>query len=829
MSHFIYVRYGIKQLFMVIFKLVETKNYLSYIKLYEGEKEMFEDYKIQIVKYEHHIIEKSKEVRLFYIVDGICTINAFKQKLELENTDIYLVNANEHIDMKMHKNTMIACIFVDYYLLCNILHMNKAIFYVNSQGEAGYKYTKLVKLVQDLLISYADNSDEDACKEKGLFYLLLDCLKKNFMVKDSENIESNRIQKMMGYIHGNFRENINLNEIADEMFLSVSATSRLFKRETGENFASYVKKLRLEFVKSQLSLSDESITKIALKSGFTTPSAMNKIFRVEVGVTPGEYRKLYSKKIKELSVEQDKKQMYQILLTEKLLHEKEKSGTIRIKVNVADMQLEKKWQNRLLNVGPIYALEGANIQNQVISLVRNLKVEYIRVWNVFSKQLMMYDSVHKKYNYAFIDEILDFCVDNKMKLFIDLRQRKDVALASESEEIYSYENSIIFESEEEWKNVLENVLEHMVRRYGQDIVGQWIFEFSFFLNERPYYVSEDYSSGVVWEQGYKIVKRIIPEAKIAGPGVIPSVDNEFTKMVVKSFLELPNPPDIFTSFHFPYVDVGEVKENYAYKSQLKKIGNKDFLSMQIDWLKNLLKENNYKGQFWITEWGNSLANRNYVQDSCFKGTFIVENVLKNYKKLDVMGIFYASDLINVFLDSNTILSGSNGLISRNGIHKPSYYVYMFLDNMGKHQIMHMDNCIITAEDEGDIRILCCNNKALGPKYFLTQENSYKPQDLKKIYVNRESKSLEIELQFIENHTYTIRQNILNEEKGSILDKWIAFGCDQELSREDIEYLKQTAVPEIISEKKKTINGSLRLGMKLEPNEIRMIMIRKDGK
>ncbi len=685
------------------------------------------------------------------------------------------------------------------------------------------------KLLQDLLIIYADNSQEDPCKEKGFFYLLIDYLKKNFLIVASEDSGDNRIQKMMEYIESNFRENISLNEIADELFLSVSAASRLFKRETGENFASYVKQLRLEFVKGQLSLSDEAITKIALRSGFATPSAMNKIFRAEVGMTPGEYRKLYSKQIKELPMEHYKKQMYQILLTEQLFKENEKDDTKRIKVNCSEMQLEKKWQNRLLNVGPIYALEGANIQNHISSLVRNLHIEYIRVWNVFSKQLMMYDSLHKKYNYAFIDEILDFCVDNKMKLFIDLRQRKDVAMASESEEIYSYENSIIFQSEEEWQDVLQNVLKHMVRRYGQDIIGQWIFEFSFFANERPYYVSEDYNSGAVWEKGYEIVKRIIPEAKVAGPGVIPSGDNEVTKDIVKSFLKLPSPPDIFTSFHFPYVTVDEIKDNYAYKSQLKKIGNKEFLTMQIDWLKTLLIDNNYKGEFWITEWGNSLANRNYVQDSCFKGSFIVENILQNYNKLNVMGIFYASDLINVFLDSNTILSGSNGLISRNGIRKPSYYAYMFLDNMGKYQMTHMDNCIITAEDEGDIRILCCNNKALGPKYFFTKENSYKPQDLKRMYVDREVKNLEIELQFTENSTYTIRQNILNEKKGSILDKWIAFGCDQELSREDIEYMKQTAVPEIISEKKKTINKSLRLGVQMEPNEIRLIIIRRDGK
>ena len=40
----------------------------------------------------------------------------------------------------------------------------------------------------------------------------------------------------------------------------------------------------------------------------------------------------------------------------------------------------------------------------------------------------------------------------------------------------------------------------------------------------------------------------------------------------------------------------------------------------------------------MTDWGFSLANRNYVQDSCFRGTSILEDVLKCQREWTRWGV-----------------------------------------------------------------------------------------------------------------------------------------------------------------------------------------------
>lgn len=280
--------------------------------------------------------------------------------------------------------------------------------------------------------------------------------------------------------------------------------------------------------------------------------------------------------------------------------------------------------------------------------------------------------------------------------------------------------------------------------------------------------------------------------------------------------------------HFPYSPENTLGAISIYQKQYRKVTSRTFLSDEVLYIRKTLEENSFQGEYWITDWGNSLANRNYVQDSCFRAAFIAENVLRTQEHVGAMGIFYASDLINLFSDSNTVLSGSAGLLSRHGICKPAYYAYRFLSRLGKYRITQTENCIVTAEHTGDIRILCFNNKALGPKYYLAEENTYRPNELDSLFVNSDPLCMELILTYPDDEEIiVVRQKILNTVKGSILDKWISFDCAVNLTRSDMEYLEKTSMPEIIAERMVPVNRTLQISIKMEPNEIRLITITRE--
>ena len=109
-------------------------------------------------------------------------------------------------------------------------------------------------------------------------------------------------------------------------------------------------------------------------------------------------------------------------------------------------------------------MASANMQKQVLFLAGKLDIEYVRIWNLFSPRMMIGEA---PYNFTFVDEILDFCVDNRLKVFLDLSQRKVVALASEKKAIFSSDERTDFESEKEWSNLLGAFLTHIRRRYHE--------------------------------------------------------------------------------------------------------------------------------------------------------------------------------------------------------------------------------------------------------------------------------------------------------------------------------------------------------------------------
>src|SRR5699024_8451656 len=89
----------------------------------------------------------------------------------------------------------------------------------------------------------------------------------------------------------NFQEDINLSRIAQEFWLNPSYLSRQFKYHVGINITEFITRQRLNFAKILLTITDKSISEIALEAGYNNISYFNTVFKNQVGITPGQYRK----------------------------------------------------------------------------------------------------------------------------------------------------------------------------------------------------------------------------------------------------------------------------------------------------------------------------------------------------------------------------------------------------------------------------------------------------------------------------------------------------------------------------------------------------------
>lgn len=102
---------------------------------------------------------------------------------------------------------------------------------------------------------------------------------------------TDKITKIVQYLHLHYRDPINLNMLAEQFRLSRPYISRLFKLQTGQNFTDYVHTLRIHRALSLLATTDMSILDISTDVGFEHSSTFNRVFKKVMGITAQAYRK----------------------------------------------------------------------------------------------------------------------------------------------------------------------------------------------------------------------------------------------------------------------------------------------------------------------------------------------------------------------------------------------------------------------------------------------------------------------------------------------------------------------------------------------------------
>ena len=163
---------------------------------------------------------------------------------------------------------------------------------------------KLVLMAKSLL-DQQGNSDETSENEIALLEQikkfegidqLIDWIKEFFSnVFDVANSKNKRqfnsiINYVIGNIEKNYMNEIELNGMAQKLFISANYLSTLFKKETGIPFKSYLTNYRLNKAKKLLLDPQYKIYQVANLVGYENEEYLCRLFKSNFGVTCKEYR-----------------------------------------------------------------------------------------------------------------------------------------------------------------------------------------------------------------------------------------------------------------------------------------------------------------------------------------------------------------------------------------------------------------------------------------------------------------------------------------------------------------------------------------------------------
>lgn len=101
----------------------------------------------------------------------------------------------------------------------------------------------------------------------------------------------NEVATVKNYIYQHYNEDLNLETLAEKVYLSSGYLSFIFKKETGMNLNRFIRVVRMEKARELLCNTNMKVAQVSEETGFSNVSYFCRSFREYYGSSPESYRK----------------------------------------------------------------------------------------------------------------------------------------------------------------------------------------------------------------------------------------------------------------------------------------------------------------------------------------------------------------------------------------------------------------------------------------------------------------------------------------------------------------------------------------------------------
>lgn len=752
----------------------------------------------------------------FVILEGCLDLNSDTISLCLNSNDIYFVDQICDIHGYLRSDSKVLIVSFSPAFLSPYIPGYPAKITVNSVLSPSQNYRSLLQLLLELSYYYfTDNTDLHhiiICAHKILIEL-----KEHFTSVTDVPAEcsgnSDRISNITQYISENYRHSITQADMARHLYLSPQHCSRLFKQYFHMTFLEYLNYVRLQHVLEDFQHTDQSITQIAYENGFPNLTSFHRVFKKHLHVTPSKYRMQYltlehsgefnaHPEETSLSLQNVEQYMQQLQISLQAQEDSAHFETLVFSTQTSG-NIFPSW-NSILNIGLLSNCLTHKFHIQLSDLQHQLHYRYIRFHGLLDDTIMPLIPHTQKLNFQNIDTVFDFFKELCLTPFIEI------------------------ESSSMSLDRLQPFLRHCIHRYGIQAMQDWHFEICLDSSDL---LSNGYEDETLFSQyvtHYRacsaFIKSLMPQAKVGGPAfhavVSPSIFNNFLQKIASENLQL----DFISICLFPYIfPESSSEKNFSEDTVI--LGDEQLMYNRAIKICSVLKRSAYKNtNLFVSEYFFSVSPRNHLNDSCFQAAFILKTLLELPDCFAGFGYYRSLDISEYYSDISTPLYGGPGLITKDNIMKPSYYAHQFLNYMRGELIEKGDGYILTRTAPNNYALLLYYYVHPVSSFLLQVEEEHSPLFSEKFFPKCAKKSFDITLNALQSASYLVRQYVLSQKHGSVLDAWIRLGTASYLSVSDIQYLRNISVPQRSMSTVHTNHSALSFSVGLSPFEIKYIEI-----
>ena len=763
---------------------------------------------------------------LYYVIYGGMTLTGART-VTLPAEGFLAFNRDEAHRYALAPDSLAVCIELDQSALLEVTR-NPLLAFACDSADCGKEDADALRYqVKRLLHAYTYPNEQNRIRYLRQLYDVMLLLVARFAVpqageeapRDPE--AEDRKNAILEYIQLGYAGPISLQDLGDRLHLSISYLSKYIKNMLGTGFVEYVNDLRLYHAVRDLTGTDRSMTRIAVDNGFSSLNSFNRVFQGKYGMSPTEYRRQQAKSEDEAKAErQGRRHVQQLVKYFRDYPVPAGQGQISVRQANVDVgqhsPLKRIWRH-YYSIGNSADLLDSQVREHLLILKKELDINKVAIWSLFAKEMLV--DVHaSQYNFSRVDSVLDFLTDNNITPVIDFAMHPKELYSGGEDPIYYKQDSLEFRNAAQYARLVGSFVKHCINRYGTDRVENWIFEQG--ADIRLPVGGDELSFLSFFRAAFQTVRQLLPSTPVGGGAVFVYDDGKTLDEMLSAWGKFAYKPDFLTVWLTPY----DLIEDGQYR-KMRFSRDESYISKKLVLIRAIMEKHGFGHvPLYISRWNLSLSCRSLINDSSYKAAYIVKTLIESMDHTEALVYYGGTDLQYDYFDSFETLIGGYGLLSKDGIRKPSLYALQFMNQLGPHLLQKGENYVVTSDLRDNYYIVCHNIGKLNMEYFYRYEHE---ADYR-ILPGEEALGLEISLEGARPGAYKLSRQFINQEIGGLLEEWMRLGSPEVLSREELNYLKGTCIPRQDSQRLETHGGRLLVRTSLAQNEVQLLKVTYQG-
>lgn len=475
------------------------------------------------------------------------------------------------------------------------------------------------------------------------------------------------------------------------------------------------------------------------------------------------------------------------------------------------------------SIGAGRANEGlrADWQQQLAEIKGDADFQYIRMHGLLTDDMGVYrinSQGKEEYNFQYVDALYDYILSINMKPFVGLGFMP-TALASGDKTVFWWKANVTPPNNYlRWGNLIQALTQHWTDRYGVDEVKTWYFEVWNEPNLGDFWAGDQAEYFKLYAHAAKAIKKVNQSYKVGGPATagaawIPETITYCTTNKV---------PLDFVSAHSYGVTQGYLDEFGNTGTVL----SDDERAITADVLRNRQEISHSSKpdlELHYTEWSSSYTPSDPIHDSYHQAAYILQKLKQVGNAVQSMSYWVFTDIFEEAGPRFQAFHGGFGLMNTQGIKKPAYFAYQFLNKLGATELQNNDTMSFATTDvQGNVQLLLWDYTYTQPKGINNQQ--YYIQDLPPA----NKKPVKIKISHLQEGHYKLKVSQVGYKKNDAYTSYISMGSPAQLTKGQVEKLKKVATGAPTTEQKISVDktGVFTTDLPLRENDVYLVELIK---